>query len=77
MLAAISDNLEVLEFLYQNGADMNQADHMGNTPIYYSLYEDSSDCFRYLLDKSNLNHKNIQKETILFSAVDKGNEEAV
>lgn len=56
---------------------MNQADHMGNTPIYYSLYEDSSDCFRFLLDKTNLNHKNIQQETILFSAVDKGNEEAV
>lgn len=75
--ASMNDNLEVLKYLVDNGGDINQSDHMGNTPLLYSLFKDSFLCFNYLVDISNLKQKNINHESILFQAVELGSEEAV
>lgn len=50
---------------------------MGCTAIFYSLCSSTLKCFEFLVDKVKLNHKNMNKETILFCAVEKGAEKAV
>ena len=50
---------------------------MGSTAVFYSLCAPSLSTFYYLIEHSNLNHKNMNKETPLFSAVEKGIDDAV
>ena len=47
-LAASKGNLEVIMFLYDNGADLRLKDRWGNTPMDDSLREGHNDVYQYL-----------------------------
>lgn len=57
--ACINDNLDALKFLIDNGGDIELADHMGNTPIFWAVAKESLTCFHYLIPLTNLKHKDI------------------
>lgn len=50
-IAADFNQLEVLQFLTDNGADVNVVDNLGMTPLLCAIYEDHIKCIKYLLSK--------------------------
>lgn len=49
--AAIGGNIEVVEFLLENGAKINHLDGKRRNPIFFTIVKGHSKCFDYFLDK--------------------------
>ncbi|XP_065070835.1 myotrophin-like [Rhopilema esculentum] len=56
--AADYGQLEVIEYLVSKGADMNQADKHGITPLLAAIFEGHTSCVKFFLSKgANKNGK--------------------
>ncbi|KAG8265029.1 Transient receptor putative cation channel sub A member 1, partial [Homalodisca vitripennis] len=59
--AAARGKLNILQFIYSHGGDLNIQDHTGNTPLHIAVEHNSLEVVDYLLqmgvDTSVLNHK--------------------
>ncbi|CAF0763454.1 unnamed protein product [Adineta ricciae] len=49
--AADAGNFDVLKELVNNGANVNSKDKFGLTPLLAAIYEDHTDCVKYLLEQ--------------------------
>ncbi|CAF3034284.1 unnamed protein product [Rotaria socialis] len=49
--AADAGNYDVLKELVDNGANVNSNDKFGLTPLLAAIYEDHTDCVKYLLEQ--------------------------
>lgn len=51
--AADAGNFDVLKELIANGANVNSKDKFDLTPLLAAIYEDHTDCVKYLLEQVN------------------------
>jgi len=79
MEAAGVDNLEVLKYLVERGADVDASDKGGCTALFYTVSsENSVDAIRYLVSKgASITHRSKLGYTALHFAALHGNREAV
>ncbi|CAF1217450.1 unnamed protein product [Adineta steineri] len=50
--AADAGNFDVLKELVNNGANVNSKDKFGLTPLLAAIYEDHTNCVKYLLEQN-------------------------
>jgi len=68
--AAIYKNREAMEFLKNNGADLEAVDSQGFTPVFYSVLENDIIGYRYLKAQgANIKVRDFQGNTLLHAAV--------
>jgi ankyrin repeat protein len=58
-IACYDNNLPMLQYLHNNGCDMNIQSSHGNTPLMQGAASGSIDCVKYLIDNgANIHLKN-------------------
>jgi len=70
--AVLSDKLKITKFLLDNGANVNDIDHLANTPLMQATYNksDSFDIIKLLVDhKANIDAQNKYGLTALMLAI--------
>ena len=68
------NSTEVVAFLLENGANINDKDTIDQTPLIIAAFNGCTDIVRMLLDAgANIEHKNDQGENALISAAQEGN----
>jgi ankyrin repeat protein len=71
MVAAHNENIEMVEFLINNGADTNIQNSMGNTALILSVQNGNIDIIRILLNAgADVNIKNDFNENALYYVTD-------
>jgi ankyrin repeat protein len=53
-VAASEGRLEIVQYLVLKGAQLNNVDHMGNTPLYDAVRNKHEDCLNHA--ECSLNH---------------------
>ena len=72
------NNINVVVFLLENGANINVRDTIDQTPIIIAAFNGCRDIVKMLLDAgANIEHKNDQGENALISAVQEGHIDTV
>lgn len=76
-IAINTDNLEVIQYLLQHGADINWKDSFGNAALYHAIggvENVNMEVVSYLVEhQANINTKNINGDTPLHAATENGN----
>ncbi|MEI0699913.1 ankyrin repeat domain-containing protein [Brachyspira intermedia] len=73
MHALIFNNLESVEFLLENGADLNSIDYEYQTPLMYAIQKNNAEIVKLLISKgANINFKDARNRTALDIAKSKG-----
>ena len=76
--AVLVGNIAILKALIERGAQLNEKDSVGYTPLYKAVIKDNTEISKLLiekLDKSQLNEKGYSGDTPLHDAVFQGNVE--
>lgn len=60
-----SGNISLVEYLLQNGADINDMDSEGNTPLHYAAVSGEMEMVQLFFDKVDINSKNNAGKTPL------------
>jgi uncharacterized protein len=77
-VAASSGNLQIMAILYKAGADINQRDKLGNTPLLDAADHGHAEAVKLLLDlKANVDAENKNGMTALMFAAKAGDVESV
>lgn len=77
-LASESGNIEAIQYLIQQGWDINIADEEMNSPITYALRSKQQNVANFLIDqKINLNSQNNNSQTPLLISVEDGNSDTL
>ena len=64
------NRLNLLQYLVENGADVNQADKEGETPLMSAARDSDTMKFKYLLENgANINQANKEKKTVFDLAI--------
>ena len=72
------NNINVVVFLLENGANINIRDTIDQTPLIIAAFNGCRDIVKMLLDAgANIEHKNDQGENALISAVQEGHIDTV
>ena len=72
------NNINVVVFLLENGANINIRDTIDQTPLIIAAFNGCRDIVKMLLDAgANIEHKNDQGENALISAVQEGHIDVV
>ncbi|MDO4751506.1 MAG: ankyrin repeat domain-containing protein [Akkermansia sp.] len=78
IICAEKGNMEEVETLLKNGADINAQDEIGYTPLMAACVAGKTDMVRYLIQTgAEVNKTNSLKETALMLAAQNGHAEAV
>lgn len=78
ILAAQQGNVEVLGYLLQLGADLNQVDLYGNNALWAACFAGSSECIAMLLAAGiNIDYQNLTGVTALIYSSSSGKDEVV
>ena len=73
MHALIFNNLESVEFLLENGADVNSTDYEYQTPLMYAVQKNNAEIIKLLISKgADINFKDARNRTALDIAKSKG-----
>ena len=73
MHALIFNNLESVEFLLENGADVNSIDYEYQTPLIYAVQKNNAEIVKLLISKgADINFKDARNRTALDIAKSKG-----
>jgi len=77
-IAAQTGNLQIMAVLYKAGADINQRDGLGNTPLEYAAEHAHTEAVKLLLDlKANVDVENKNGMTPLMFAAKAGDIDSV
>jgi ankyrin repeat protein len=77
-VAVIEGNIEIVEYLVSQGADINIKDGSGETPLQIAIHEGKLELIKFFLSKkADVNMKDYFNETSLHEAVNKGEIEIV
>ena len=77
-VAVIEGNIEIVEYLVSQGADINIKDGSGETPLQIAIHEGKLELINFFLSKkADVNMKDFFNETSLHEAVNKGEIEIV
>ncbi len=77
-IASRNNNILLVKYLVEQGADVNQKDAYGETSLFAAVRKSSENIVTYLIEQgADVNQKNACGETSLFAAVRRGNENIV
>lgn len=78
LLAALRGDLETVSALVHNGADINQTNRSGNTPLMHAAGRGHADVVRFLIERgANIDHKNSMNLDALAVAASAGQKSVV
>lgn len=67
------DNVEIIRYLTENGANVSSETYDGWTPLHFASANENTDVVHYLVEHgANVNAENNKKSTPLNQAINKG-----
>ena len=60
--ASFSNNLEIIEYLIKNGADVKTRTNYNSTPLHVAAMEGNLDTVKYFVEKQNLNNNDVDED---------------
>ena len=59
-ITVINNNIEIINYFVEKGADINLRDGLGFTPIFYSIIAESGYLLKYYLEKEQLTDNEVK-----------------
>ena len=76
--ACESGNIVSVEYLVEQGADVNKINEINETPLFYACKSGNKELVEYLVEQeADVNKENVRGETLLFNACESGNQNLV